>query len=69
MAYRNPVPSFDDERTSDEWGLFFRFDDYVSAHEAAEGIMEHIKKNGIGERQMCPRGSVRMRCSGGDGHD
>lgn len=45
MAYKNPIPSLDDERVSKNYCICFTFEEDVSLDEATEGINNIIKKN------------------------
>jgi hypothetical protein len=63
MAYKNPIPSIDDEQVGKEFLIRFSFDSYVSISEAVIGINEYIKKhNGkIDESAVKFAGNIKLR--------
>lgn len=45
MPYKNPIPSVDDEKTSENFFLLFKYDEPKTQDEAVEGINNLIKEN------------------------
>lgn len=56
MAYKNPIPSLDDEDVSKKYYISFTFNEYVSHDDAVKGINDLIKQNG----GTIPREWIRM---------
>lgn len=46
MAYKNPIPSLDDEFVAKTWGIRFRFENEATKDEAVRGINEMLQKHG-----------------------
>ena len=61
MAYKNPIPSLDDETVGKEFFIRFTFEDYVSIKEAVEGINQYLENNNgkIGEKEVRFAGNVK----------
>lgn len=46
MAYKNPIPSLDDEMVSKQYCICFHFEEDMSADEAMEAVNRLLEKNG-----------------------
>ncbi len=63
MAYKNPIPSIEDEQVGKEFYLRFTFEEYVSIDEAAKGISQYLEnhKGEINSKQVRFAGDVKIR--------
>lgn len=62
--YKNPIPSLDDEYVSDHFAISVRFEDPMTAKDAAENIEHYIKVNGLPQGWVHP-GAIKMLASPG----
>lgn len=63
MAYKNPIPSIEDEQVGKEFLIRFTFEDYVSMKEAVEGINQYLENHSgkVDEKGVRFAGNVRLR--------